>query len=79
MRGRGVLKEQKSVQKDKKFCLTSYSGTVPHMIVVFGTHAQQLCPHVHIYLQQFFFIFFENFGFLGFSKFISKCQKETLR
>ena len=29
------------------------------MIVVFGAHAQQLCPHVHIYLHQFFFILFK--------------------
>ena len=31
------LKGQNRVQNDKKFCL-SHSGTVHHMIVIFGTH-----------------------------------------
>ena len=47
--------------------------------------SQKLCFiwwHTYVkwwYLQQFFFSFFQNSDFLGFSKFISKCQKEILR
>ena len=47
------------------------SGTVPHVIVVFG-------KRVKLYLQQFFSLF-QNSDFSGFSKFIYKCQKEILR
>ena len=32
-----------------------------------------------LYLQQFFFSFFQNSDFSGFSKFINKCQKEIVR
>ena len=48
------------------------SGTVSHMIVVFGTRVKWW------YLQHFF-SFSQNSDFSGFSKFINKCQKEILR
>ena len=48
------------------------SGTVPHMIVVFGTCVKWW------YLQQIFH-FFKSLIFQGFSKFINKWQKEILR
>ena len=47
--------------------------TVPHMIVVFDTHVQ------NDDISSNFFSFFQNSDFLGFSKFINKCQKEILR
>ena len=49
------------------------SGTVPHMNVVFGTCVKWW------YFQQFFFSFFQNSDFFGFSKFINKCQNEIMR
>ena len=42
------------------------------MIVVFGTHLKNDDPAI-------IFHFFQNSDFLGFSKFINKCQKEILR
>ena len=42
------------------------------MIVVFGTHLKNDDPAI-------IFHFFQNSDFLGFSKFINKCQKEVLR
>ena len=63
-------KGQKMVQNDKNLS---------------NSMSQKLCFiwwHTYVkwwYLQQFFFSFFQNSDFLGFSKFISKCQKEILR
>ena len=43
------------------------------MIVVFGTHVEMMIsPGI-------FFSFFQSSDFLGFSKFINKCQKEIMR
>ena len=36
--GGGGVKRGKMAQNDKKFVSLCLSGTVPHMIVVFGTH-----------------------------------------
>ena len=52
------------------------SGTVPHMIAVFGTHVSN-DDISRIFF--FFFSFFQKSDFSGFSKFINKCQKEILR
>ena len=38
---------------------------------VFGTHVNDISSN--------FFSFFQSSGFLGFPKFINKCQKEILR
>ena len=56
-----------------KFFILPISGTVPHMIVVFGTQCKMLISPA------IYFSFFQNFDFLGFSNFINKCQKEVMR
>ena len=75
----GMLKGQKNVQNDKKFCLTSYLRNC----ISYDCDFWYTCPAImstctHL-PPTIFFHFFQNFDFLGFSKFISKCQKETLR
>ena len=54
-----VGKRAKMAQNDKKLCLSSrMSGTVLHMIVVFGTHAKWwYLQHFLIFLQNFYFFF----------------------
>ena len=56
-----------------KFFILPITGTVPHMIVVFGMQCKMLISPA------IYFSFFQNFDFLGFSNFINKCQKEVMR
>ena len=69
--GRG-LKGQKATQSNKKICLTSYLRNSSSYDCGFWY------TYVERYLQQIF-SFFQKTDFLGFSKFINKCQKEILR
>ena len=51
------------------FFVLRISGTVPHMIMVFGTHVW------NDNVSSNFCLFFQDCDFLGFSKFIKKCPK----
>ena len=59
-------------QSNKKICLTSYLRNS------FSYDCGFWYTYVERYLQQIF-SFFQKSDFLGFSKFINKCQKEILR
>ena len=67
------LKGQKMAQNDKKFCLTLYLRNCTSYDCGFWYRCVKWW-----YLQQIF-SFSQKSDFLGFSKFINKCQKEFLR
>ena len=71
VRGRG-LKGQKMAQNNIKICLTSYLRKCTSYDCGFWY------TYVKWYLHQIFSLF-QKPDFLGFSKFINKCQKEILR
>ena len=66
------LKGQKMAHHNKKICLTSYLRNCTSYDCGFWY------TYVKWYLHQIF-SFFQKPDFLGFSKFINKCQKEILR
>ena len=61
-----MVKGKKIAQFDKKLCLShSVSGTIPHMIAVFGTvHKIMMSPAVFLIFSkiQFFFLVFRGGG-----------------
>ena len=69
----GGAKRQKMAQNDKKFCLTSYLRNCTSYDCGFWYTCVKWW-----YLQQIFSVF-QKSDFSGFSKFISKCQKEIPR
>ena len=70
----GGGKGQKWPKMRKKNCLTSYIMNCTSYDFGFWYTCVKWW-----YFQQFFFHFFQNSDFLGFSKSINKCQKEILR
>ena len=52
------VKRLKMVQNDKKLC-APISGTIDHMIVIFGTHVE------NDNISSYFFLFSQNCNFLG--------------
>ena len=58
------VKGQKMVQNDKKILsvVLHISGTIHHMIFIYGTHKENGNISVHFF---FFYSCFKNFDFLG--------------
>ena len=71
--GGGGVKGPKKAQNDKKFLSHSVSQELYLICLWFLIH---MCKMIS---PAMFFSFLHNSNFLGFSKFINKCQNEILR